>query len=125
MPFVRVALDVPVAELFDYRVDDGADCVGRRVAVPFGRRHVTGVVVEISESSSFDAARIKSAVVLRDLPSLSAAWLGLMRFCAGYYQHPLGQAIMASLPLRLKQARAIDQSLWRRYVWQEIGRAHV
>ena len=114
MPFVRVALDVPVAEL----VDDGADCVGRRVAVPFGRRHVTGVVVEISESSSFDAARIKSAVVLRDLPSLSAAWLGLMRFCAGYYQHPLGQAIMASLPLRLKQARAIDQSLWRRYVWQ-------
>ena len=118
MPFVRVALDIPVAELFDYRVDDGADCVGRRVAVPFGRRRLTGVVVEISETSTFDAARIKSAEVLRDLPSLSAAWFGLMRFCAGYYQHPLGQAIMASLPLRLKQARAIDELLWQRHVWQ-------
>ena len=38
MPFLRVALDVPIPELFDYRVDDGADSLGRRVIVPFGRK---------------------------------------------------------------------------------------
>ena len=42
MAFLRVALDVPIPELFDYRFEPqtaGAspeECLGRRVIVPFG-----------------------------------------------------------------------------------------
>ena len=46
MTVLRVALDVPVAKLFDYLIDDTVPAaVGDRVVVPFGARQRVGVVV--------------------------------------------------------------------------------
>ena len=42
--YIRVALDVPLATLFDYSAADGV-AVGQRVLVPFGRKKVVGVGV--------------------------------------------------------------------------------
>jgi len=42
-----VALDVPVARLFDYRPAEGMEVApGDRVVVPFGARRLLGVVIE-------------------------------------------------------------------------------
>ncbi len=106
MSIVRVALDVPVDKLFDYRAPDATPGdVGRRVLVPFGgKKAAVGVIMEISGGSAVAPARLKSALeILRDEPSLSAEDLRLMRFAADYYRHPLGAVVMNTLPVRLRR----------------------
>jgi len=105
MNVIRVALDVPVAKLFDYRAPDATvDDIGRRVLVPFGRKSAVGVIVEVAHSSAVPPERLKNAQhVLRDLPPLSAEDLNLMRFAAEYYRHPLGAVVMGALPTRLRR----------------------
>ena len=70
MTIIRVALDVPVDKLFDYRAPgSSAADIGRRVVVPFGRKSAVGVIVETADASEVPAERLKSAhEVLRDLP---------------------------------------------------------
>ena len=120
MSFVRVALEVPVAALFDYSVDGAQGLLGCRVAVPFGPRTLVGVVVEAEVVPAVDLARIKPARVLEDVPALPVAWIDLLRFCAGYYQHPLGNAIGAALPARLKADKPLDPALWQRFSWRGL-----
>jgi primosomal protein N' (replication factor Y) len=106
MPIVRVALDVPVDTLFDYRaVDATAADVGRRVVVPFGKRKTAvGVILEITGASGVSPARLKSVLqVFRDEPPLSVEDLRLMRFAADYYRHPLGAVVMNALPVRMRR----------------------
>ena len=57
MNFARVALDVPVSTLFDYRAQavTRAD-VGRRVLVPFGRKIAVGVIIELARTTWREAA---------------------------------------------------------------------
>ena len=113
MTILRVALDVPVATLFDYSAPDAtAADIGRRVVVPFGNRQAVGIIVEVADSSEVPAARLKSALrVLRDLPPLAGEDLQLMRFAADYYCHPLGAVVMSALPARLR--RLVDPPVSR------------
>ena len=105
MTILRVALDVPVDKLFDYRAPQaGAADIGRRVVVPFGRKNAIGVIVETADRSEVPAERLKGALeVLRDLPPFSADDLRLMRFAAEYYRHPLGAVVVGALPTRLRR----------------------
>lgn len=104
MPIVRVALDIPLSTLFDYLV--GAELsveVGQRVIVPFGRKQVVGVVMELAESSELTPGRIKSVErVLDDVAPLPFELLKLLRFCSDYYHYALGMTVMSALPLRLR-----------------------
>src|SRR5258706_13317907 len=111
MKVLRVALDVPVAKLFDYLIDDAiAVAAGDRVVVPFGARERVGVVVEIADASVVGAARLKPAArVLDDAPRLSAHWLEQMRFLSSYYQRPLGETVAGALPARLRSLRPLPK----------------
>ena len=111
MKVLRVALDVPVAKLFDYLIDDAnAAASGDRVVVPFGARQRVGVVVEISDASSVAVSRLKPVVrVLYDAPRLSASWLEQMRFLSSYYQRPLGETVAGALPVRLRSLRPLPK----------------
>src|SRR5580765_4551537 len=107
----RVALDVPLAKLFDYAAPEGCELSpGDRVAVPFGARQEIGVVVEANVASTLASERIKRVTARRDdAPRLSAEWLELMRFLSAYYQRPLGETIIASLPPRLSSVRPLPK----------------
>ena len=111
MRVLRVALEVPVAKLFDYLVDDATSAaLGDRVVVPFGARDRVGVVVEIGEGSAVAAARLKPiARVLKDAPRLSAEWLEQMRFLSSYYQRPLGETVAGALPPRLRSLKPLPK----------------
>ena len=111
MRVLRVALDVPVATLFDYaRPDDLEVAAGDRVVVPFGTRSRVGVAVEEGEGSSVPAAKLKPVVrVLEDAPRLPAQWLELMRFLAAYYQRPLGETVIGALPPRLRSLKPLPK----------------
>ena len=108
---VRVALDVPLAKLFDYAAPENFElAVGDRVAVPFGARQEIGVVIETNAASELPAARIKRVAARRDdAPRLPTEWIDLMRFLSGYYQRPLGETVIASLPPRLRSVRPLPK----------------
>lgn len=106
MNIVRVGLDVPLDRLFDYRCDDASAAVGERVLVPFGKRSVVGVIIELANTSEVLPARLKAVKrVLRDSPGLSSDDLRLLHFAADYYHHPLGAVVMNALPGRMRRER--------------------
>ena len=111
MKVLRVALDVPVAKLFDYLIDDaGAASAGDRVAVPFVARERVGVVVEVADASSVEAPRLKRiSRVLEGAPPLGASWLELMRFLSSYYQRPFGETVASALPARLRSPKPLPK----------------
>jgi len=104
--YLRVALDVPLPGLFDYRCDAPVP-VGVRVIVPFGRRQLIGVVVEHPHTPEVAAENVRAVVqVLDDLPPLSSAWRRMVAFAARYYQRPLGEVMLPVLPASLRRVAA-------------------
>ena len=89
----------PVDGVYTYTVPDelAAEArAGARVVVPFGRRTLTGVVVETAEG---DSSGLKTILdVLDARPALTPELLGLTRWVAGYYLCSWGEAIKAALP---------------------------
>ncbi len=116
---VRMALDTPLAIEFDYRWqpqsdDDTPPRVGQLAQVPFGRRQVIGLIVAISETSDYAPEKIRDIAAIRhQLPPLSPHWIALSRFAADYYQRPLGEVVLPSLPknLRALKTTALDTAL--------------
>lgn len=103
---MRVALDVPLPGLFDYRAPAGAR-IGQRVIVSFGRREMIGVVVELPEVPALPAEQVKDVVqTLDDLPPFPEDWLKLAAFAADYYQRPLGEVMLPALPGPLRKPAA-------------------
>ena len=111
MKVLRVALDVPVAKLFDYLIDGASTAVvGDRVVVPFGTRQRVGVVVEVADASDVAVSRLKPVErVLDDAPRLTADWLEQMRFLSSYYQRPFGETVAAALPARLRSLKPLPK----------------
>jgi len=104
--WVRVALDVPLPGPFDYR-SDAPVAMGLRVIVPFGRRKLIGVVVDNPAEPSYDPKQIRPIEeVLDDLPPFDEGWLRLARFAADYYQRPLGEVMLPTLPPPLRKPAA-------------------
>jgi primosomal protein N' (replication factor Y) len=102
----RLVLDVPLNTVFDYRLEDASESDrGRLAVVPFGKRTAVGVIVDLAAGeSAVDPSRLKSVTrVLRDAPPVATDDLKLLRFASEYYHHPLGQAVVGALPLRLRK----------------------
>ena len=108
---LHVALDVPVAKIFEYLEPDGVQAQpGDRVAVPFGARERVGVVIDATQHSSVANSRLKPISQLRqDAPRLPAEWLDAMRFLSTYYQRPLGETIAGALPPRLRSTKPLPK----------------
>ena len=116
---LRVALDTPLRRVFDYLPPAaGPDSVanpGVRVRVPFGRRQVVGILVEVAADSPIDAAKLKRALeILDSRPVFDAVTFELLRWAADYYHHPLGEVMAAALPANLRggQAAQISTEVW-------------
>ena len=56
--WVSVVLDLPLGGPFDYRTTEPV-AVGDRVIVPFGRRKMVGVVVDLPAEPNYDPALVK------------------------------------------------------------------
>ena len=118
---LRIALDTPLRRVFDYLPPadaagtDSPPTPGVRVRVPFGRRQVVGILVEVADGSSIDPAKLKHAVEILDSSSVfDAVTFDLLRWAADYYHHPLGEVMAAALPasLRAGQAALAPVEVW-------------
>ena len=123
MKIVRVGFDVPLDTLFDYRCDAAvAADIGARVLAPFGKRNALGVILEIADNSAVAAPRLKAVTrILRDAPGFTPDDIKLMRFAAGYYQHPLGAVVMSALPTGLRRVRAQPPKSLTHYALTPLG----
>lgn len=108
MPVIRVALDVPLHRQFDYLAADAQPGdVGRRVRAPFGRGLRIGVITAVlatAAEAELPLEKLKTAEILRDdVPPLPPDWFRLAEFCSTYYQAPIGEAMLAALPVGLRR----------------------
>ena len=99
---VEVALPVPARDgLFTYRAPPAiadAAVAGRRAVVQLGKRLVTGVILGPAPANT-PTEKVRDLVRLLDEgPLLPADVIQLVRFAAGHYLSPVGQAIRAALP---------------------------
>ncbi|MBI4755655.1 MAG: primosomal protein N' [Betaproteobacteria bacterium] len=108
MTILQVALDVPVARLFDYAADVG-DAVGKRVLVPFGRRELVGVVMSCSPASEVPAEQLRAVTRILPGSALPGEWLQLVGFCSRYYHHPAGEVAALALPPGLRRGEALPR----------------
>jgi len=108
MPVLRVALDLPLHRLFEYRAASAtAADIGRRVRVPFGRAEKIGLVVGVVEQGEWPDAQLKEAgPILDDLPALPEDFFALCEFASNYYQAPFGEVLLQALPAGLKRLSA-------------------
>jgi primosomal protein N' (replication factor Y) len=106
MTIVRVGLDLPLAQSFDYlSADAQASDIGTRVLVPFGQRTMIGVLLDVGDTSTMPLTRLKPVIrILRSTPALSPDDLRLLRFASDYYHYPLGLVVLNALPQRLRRA---------------------
>lgn len=109
--YCRVALDVPLAGPFDYGFTDLVQA-GDRVIVPFGRRRLIGVVMQVDIEPSLSLEQIRPIErVLQDIVPLSPKWLTLAEFAASYYQRPVGEVILPALPVPLRRVGSYEGKL--------------
>ncbi len=122
-PIARVALDTPLRRVFDYLPPRTLEppepgrtvAPGVRVLVPFGRQRLVGVVLEVADTSDLPSDRLKPILqVLDPKPILDPPALGLLRWAADYYHHPIGEVISSALPkaLRMGASSTTTEERW-------------
>ncbi|TCI04487.1 primosomal protein N' [Corallincola luteus] len=111
--YLKVALSVPMRRLFDYRLPEGESATdwpaGIRVKVPFGKSHRIGLLVEHASSTEWQPEQVKPAQQrLDDQPLLPESLWQLSLWSAKYYQHALGDALLSTLPTKLREGGALS-----------------
>ncbi len=106
-PVLRVALPVPLRQLFDYlNAENGISPeLGMRVLVNFGRRKMVGVIVEIADKSDLPHEKLATVIAYPDEGQtvLSEETLGLLEWCWRYYKHAPGEVVFNALPPLLRK----------------------
>ncbi|MAB98892.1 MAG: primosomal protein N' [Pseudomonadaceae bacterium] len=117
---LRLALPSPLRRLFDYLAPAGVSVdtlqPGMRVRVPFGRREMIGVLIEVSAHSDVPADKLKPALeILDETAPMPPAFFRLCMWTAQYYQHSIGDTFSWALPTLLRQgepAIARQERFW-------------
>jgi primosomal protein N' (replication factor Y) len=95
---VPVLLPLPLDEPFDYALPPGQSLPpGTFVEVPFGPRHLIGVVWDEAASGRAADLRLKAVRRRIDAPAMPQALRRLVRHIAATTLHPLGSALRLAL----------------------------
>jgi primosomal protein N' (replication factor Y) len=97
----NVALPVPLRNTFTYAIPDALRAQvlpGARVLVPFRKKSLVGVVVELVEQPPAETKIREVTKVLDLVPALTPKLIELAHWIAGYYLAPIGEVFRAMLP---------------------------
>jgi primosomal protein N' (replication factor Y) len=101
LPFCNVALPVPLRKTFTYAVPESLREFaqpGARVLVPFRKKAMVGVVVELTDHAPEDAKIREITKALDRVPALTPKLIELGLWIANYYLAPVGEVFRAMLP---------------------------
>jgi primosomal protein N' (replication factor Y) (superfamily II helicase) len=110
---LRVALPVPLPQLFDYLLDTDQPTVrpGCRVLVPFGRGRRVGVVVEAGGPAQVETARLKPILrVLDREPLFDDELRATLAWAAQYWLGAPGEVYANAMPGALRAPREAPQT---------------
>ncbi|MEM1110764.1 MAG: primosomal protein N' [Pseudomonadota bacterium] len=121
MSVLRLALPTPLRRLFDYLPPEGLSAhsmrPGQRLRVPFGKREMVGILVEVSRETQLSPAQLKHAIEVLDAEPLpNPALIKLCLWAADYYLHPTGEVIASAFPSALRRGTELPEpgeSGWR------------
>ena len=104
---LRIAVEAPLADTFDYLppADLPLDRLrpGMRLLVPFGRGFRVGLLMAIVDRSTHPVDKLKRVERVLDPEALlDEPDLKLLAWAAAYYQQPIGEALFAAIPARLR-----------------------
>jgi primosomal protein N' (replication factor Y) len=105
--YIEVALNLPLKREFSYRLPAGMDCeVGNRVEVPFRGRSMVGIATRVTDSISFDPAKVRDVTqVIEGSHRLPLPLLELARRLSVEYGCSLGEALDATVPAAAKKIK--------------------
>lgn len=110
---LRIALPTPLRRLFDYLAPQGLDIStltpGVRVLVPFQKRKLVGILIEVTDISSVPYHKLKTITEILDkTPLIKPDVLKLCFWAADYYHHALGEVLQHAYPSLLKKKRKAE-----------------
>jgi primosomal protein N' (replication factor Y) len=106
---LQFVIACPLPQVFDYRAPDadGAEIIGTRWRVPFGRGQRIGLLLNITDHSDCPSHKLKTAYnCLETQALLSDNILKLIKWASTYYHHPIGLVVKTALPRLLNQGKA-------------------
>jgi primosomal protein N' (replication factor Y) len=121
MIFLRVAIPTPLRRHFDYLPPEHASPdtfqPGVRVRVPFGRRELIGILLDVVFETDVPIGKLKPVIEILDSTPLQPKYIReLALWAADYYQHPIGDALIQSLPIHLRKGG--EGVATHTYLWQ-------
>jgi primosomal protein N' (replication factor Y) len=99
--YVNVALPVPLRTFFTYSIPENLrDTLqpGMRVLVPFRKKSLVGVIIELVEAAPPDTQIRPITKVLDFTPALPPKLIDLAQWLANYYIAPIGEVFRSMLP---------------------------
>ena len=112
---VQVAIDSPLNQLFDYAWNEefaAPPQKGQIVQISFGRQECIGIVMQILDKTEYDLEKIKKVQAIAPLPPISSDVVAMAEFAAIYYQRPIGEVLIPSIP-----------KMWRQITkWELLGK---
>ncbi len=119
---VRVAVPVPLPRLFDYLPPaDGPPPPGSRVLVPFGRRHLVGLVMAHGQADT--ELELKPIERVLDRALIPLDLLALLDWCQRYYAFAPGESVQLLLPGALRRSRSFRRAPPQALMLTARGRA--
>lgn len=116
---LKVAVAAPVYGLFDYlplpTTTPDEYQPGQRVAVPFGRRIVTGIIMQVGPCDNATLRLKPIAERLETAPLFTPQMLAWLTWAARYYSHPLGEVVAGALPTQLRKPQTYTHTLISRW----------
>ena len=125
--FLKIAVPTPLRRSFDYLPVIGVQepAAGSRIRVPFGRRQVIGILIEITEISTLPSEQLKPALECLDTePLFSAELFSALLWASDYYQHPIGDTFATALPKLIRTGSPINQPAVIQYQAVHVGQTH-
>ena len=122
---LAVAVPVPLRQTFDFIAPFNApDASPRtRVKVPFGKRNLIGLIVEVKATSDYPLEKLKPAIEILDTEPLfdDALWQSLL-WLSRYYLAPLGEVLEGAMPVVLRQGGSLVPAFERAWRLTDHGR---
>lgn len=108
MLILHIAVNKPLRGCFDYlppiHLAHTSWLPGMRLLVPFGKKMIIGILLRVNHKSCIDIHKLKPIVaVLDEVPLIPPKLLDLCEWASRYYQHPLGEVILSSIPTLLRE----------------------
>ncbi|MDI6777167.1 MAG: primosomal protein N' [Syntrophales bacterium] len=100
--FVRVAINIPSEKTFLYAVPEALKkeiTTGKRVFIPFGKKRLTGYVIEKTSAATCEDIDLREIISILDPePLFNEDDLSFYQWVSQYYIHPLGKTLAEILP---------------------------